>query len=213
MTIVRRRQLTGLSLLVLLVAGCAPRARPLVGVPAPAVLPRTELPPGRQRYDFRWEYEDGDLVARGEGVARVAAPDSVRLDFFLDGGMGGGYAILLGGDLFAPGGDQVRRYLPPAPLLWASLGRLAVPSARDTVARVDAGVLRADIGRAPTWRASFEGPRLTRLERIDDGRIAEWVARDSDRVRYLNAASRRTLTLTKLRAQPAAEFDATIWAH
>ena len=90
---------------------------------------------------------------------------------------------------------------------------MAVPSARDTVARVDAGVLRADIGRAPTWRASFEGPRLTRLERIDDGRIAEWVARDSDRVRYLNAASRRTLTLTKLRAQPAAEFDATIWAH
>ena len=197
----------------LVATACPPRVRPLVGVPAPAVLPRAELPTGRQRYDFRWEYHDGDILARGDGVARAASPDSVRLDFFLDGGMGGGFAVLIGDRLYAPGGDQVRRFLPPVPLLWASLGRLAVPAAPDTVARVDAGVLRADIGRDPVWRASFEGPRLTRLERIDDGRLAEWVARDGDRVHYLHTTSRRTLTLTRLRVQPAAEFDATIWAH
>jgi len=199
--------------LALLVAGCGPRARPLVGAPAPAVLPRAELPAGRQRYDFRWEYEDGDLLVRGDGVARTAAPDSVRLDFFLDGGMGGGYALLLGQELIVPGGDQVRRLLPPPPLLWASLGRLAVPPASDTIARVDAGTLRADIGRDPTWRASFDGQRLARLERIVDGRVAEWLVRDPDRVRYLHTTSRRALTLTKLRVQPAAEFDATIWDH
>lgn len=193
---------------------CGPRARPLAGMPVPAVLPSGELPPGHQRYDFRWEYQDGDLVARGEGVGRVAAPDSVRLDFFLDGGLGGGYAVVVGGRVYAPGGDQVKRFLPPLPLLWASLGRLAVPAARDTVARVDGGTLRADIGGAPTtWRASFDGPRLTRLERIDDGRVGEWVARDSTSVRYVHTTARRALTLTRLRSQPAGDFDATIWNH
>ncbi|HET7457683.1 MAG TPA: hypothetical protein VFJ74_08500 [Gemmatimonadaceae bacterium] len=196
-----------------LLAGCGPRARPLVGVPAPAVLPRAELPPGRQRYDFRWEYQDGDVVARGDGVARVAAPDSIRLDFFLDGGLGGGYAVVLGNDVFAPGGEQVRRFLPPPPLLWASLGRLAVPPSPDTSARVDGGTLRADIGRDPTWRASFAGARLTRLERIDDGRIAEWVSRDSSSVHYVHTTARRALTLSKVRSQPAGDFDATIWTH
>ena len=203
-----------LAALVLVVAACGPRARPLVGVPAPAVLPRAELPEGRTRYDFRWEYEDGDLVVRGDGVARAAAPDSVRLDFFLDGGMGGGYALLLGDQLIVPAGaEQVRRLLPPPPLLWASLGRLAVPAAGDTVARVDESVLRADIGRDPTWRASFDGQRLTRLERIADGRVAEFVARAADHVDYLHTTSRRALRLSKLRVQPATEFDATIWDH
>lgn len=209
----RSRRLAGVCAVALLVTACPPRARPLVGVPAPVALPRAELPPGRQRLDFRWEYQDGDLLARGDGVARLASPDSVRIDFFLDGGMGGGYAVLIGDQLFAPGGDQVRRFLPPIPLLWASLGRLAVPPSADTVARVDAGVLRADIGRDPTWRASFDGPRLTRLERIDGGRVVEWVTRASDRVDYFHTTSRRTLSLTKLRVQPAADFDETIWAH
>jgi hypothetical protein len=212
----RARRVTlaaGAMTLGLFALGCGPRAQALRGAPAPAVLPRGELPPGHQRYDFRWEYQDGDVVARGEGVARVAPPDSVRLDFFLDGGLGGGFAVVLGPDMFAPGGEQVRRFLPPASFLWASLGRLAVPAGRDTVARVDGATLRADIGRDPTWRVTFDGARLSRLERIDDGRIAEWVSRDSAGVRYMHTTARRQLTLTRLRSQPTGDFDATIWNH
>lgn len=206
------RSLLGLLALAAGAASCAPRARPLAGAPAPARLPSTELPAGRQRIDFRWEYRDGDLLARGEGVARLSAPDSVRLDLFLDGGLGGGYAIVIGNEIFTPAGDQARRMLPPAPLLWASLGRLAVPPASDTTARVDGGVLRADIGRDPTWRATYDSAGLTRLERIQSGRVQEWASRDGSRhVRYENPLAQRTLTLDITRTQGAGQFDAAIW--
>src|SRR5215218_219011 len=114
----------------LLFAGiaCAPRAGSLSGAVTPARFPVTDIPRGHQRIVFRWEYVDQALAAKGEGVARVASPDSVRLDFYLDGGLGGGYAIVVGDSISTPGGDQVRRYLPPVALLWAVLGRLAVPA-------------------------------------------------------------------------------------
>jgi hypothetical protein len=199
---------------VLLAAGCAPRVRPL-GAPTPlAVVPRAELPPERQRLDFRWEYRDGDVLARGEGVARVAPPDSVRLDLFVDGGLGGGTAVVVGNDVFTPAGDGVERFIPPPALLWGALGRLAVPPAADTVARVDGTVLRADIGRGESWRATFDGQRLTRVEHVDRGRLVEWVSRQADgAVRYERPLARRSLSLNITRTQRAPEFDAAIWNH
>ncbi len=193
-------------------AGCAPRARPLQGLPVPAAqLPAAELPAGHHRVVFRWTYEDPDMGARGEGLARVASPDSARMDFFVDPGMGAGYALLIGTELDAPGIALVRRYLPP-PLLWATLGRLLVPGAADTTVRVDGTTLRADIGRDPVWRATFQGARLSRLERIDGGRVVERVTRDvDDAVRYEHLAARRTLTLSITRREAVPAFDATIW--
>lgn len=152
------------------------------------------------------------MQARGEGVARVASPDSARLDFFVDPGIGAGYALLIGDELQAPGIALVRRYLPPPPLLWASLGRLHVPPSADTVARVDVDTIRADIGRAPTWRATFASDRLVRLERIEDGRVVERVVRGAnDEVRYDHLGARRSLTLTVSRRSEVQPFDATIW--
>jgi hypothetical protein len=202
-----------LAILVTMMGGsaCAPRAGSLDGTPAPARFPSTELAPGRQRIVFRWDYVDQAIAAKGEGVARIATPDSVRLDFFLDGGLGGGFAIVIGDSISTPGGDDVRRYLPPVPLLWASLGRLAVPALPDTVAKVDGGTLRADIGRNPSWRVTFTGDRLTRLERIVDGRRLEWVGRDGAEVRYQNERSARSLTLRISSTDEASPFDPAIW--
>ena len=208
-----RRRLAFVALVATL-AGCAPRARPLAGLPAPAArLPHGQLPAGRTQTTFRWEYEEPDLSARGEGVARVSPPDSARLDLFLGGGFGGGAAVLIADELRLPGGaDGIRRFIPPPPLLWAALGRLAVPMSADTTVRVDGDLLRADIGRDPVWRATFAGEQLVRLERIDDGRIAAWVARETgQRVRYRDERSGRTLTLTVERRENALEFDARIW--
>jgi hypothetical protein len=191
---------------------CAPRLRPLPGTSTPAAFPRSELPRGYQRAIFQWTLEDPDISARGEGAARSAWPDSVRLDFFIAGGMGSGAAVLIGGDLRLPPSahEIARRLIPPAPLLWAALGRLMVPPLPDTTARVDGDTLRADIGVPVAWRVTFVRDSLRRLERVDDGRIVEWVDRAS-RVRYRNELSRRQLDLTITRVDPSGAFDPIIW--
>ena len=208
-----RRLTASIAMVSLLFAGiaCAPRAGSLSGAVAPARFPVTDIPRGHQRIVFRWEYVDQALAAKGEGVARVASPDSVRLDFYLDGGLGGGYAIVIGDSISTPGGDQVRRYLPPVALLWAVLGRLAVPAMPDTLAKVDGDALRADIGRDPVWRVTFVADHLTRLERIVSGRRLEWVSRTGSDVRYQNERSSRSLTLKITSTDEAPPFDPEIW--
>ena len=198
---------------VVLGAACAPRLRPLPGVPAPVRLPNTELPPGHRRVVFTWELRDPDFHVRGEGVARIASPDSARLDFFVGGGLGGGRAVLIGQSLRAPGGDFVRRLIPPPPLLWAALGRLALPPVRDTAVRVDGGLVRADVGAPTAWRVTFRGDTLLRLDRVSGERVTEWVERPSpDRVRYRHETARRELTLVMQRVvEETLPFDATIW--
>ena len=108
----RRSWIVSIALLFAGIA-CAPRAGALRGAPTPVRFPITDIPRGHQRVLFRWDYVDQALAAKGEGIARIAAPDSVRLDFYLDGGLGGGFAIVIGDSISTPGGDQVRRYLPP----------------------------------------------------------------------------------------------------
>jgi hypothetical protein len=202
-----------LAALTLIATGCTPRLRPLAGAPAPVRLPTAELPHGHSRLVFTWEMRDPDFHVRGEGVARLASPDSARLDFFVGGGLGGGRAVLIGQSVRAPGGDLVRRLVPPAPLLWAALGRLALPPARDTTVRVEGGVLRADVGAPPAWRVTFRGDSLVRLDRVSGERVAEWVERSSpDRVRYRHESARRELTLVVQRVvEETSPFDATIW--
>lgn len=199
--------------LVTAAGACAPRLRPLAGAPAPMRLPRAELPHGYQRVVFTWEMRDPEFHLRGEGVARLASPDSARLDFFVGGGLGGGRAVLIGQSIRAPGGDLVRRLVPPAPLLWAALGRLAIPPARDTAVRLDGGLLRADVGVPAAWRVTFRGDTLLRLDRVSGDRVAEWVERPSPaRVRYRHETARRELTLVVQRViEETSPFDATIW--
>lgn len=198
---------------LLLGAACVPKAPPLVGAPAPAVVPRLELPPGHTRFVFDWVYEDPDMRGQGDGAIRAAAPDSARLDLFIAGGLGGATAVLIGDDLRAPGPDAVRKMVPPAPLLWAALGRLAVPPAADTVARLDGDTLRIDIGHGSVWRVTVAAGELKRLERIEDGHIVQSVRRaDARRVRYYDATARRSLDFTITSVDQNVGFDASIWS-
>ncbi|MGI9075995.1 MAG: hypothetical protein ACR2G6_01545 [Gemmatimonadaceae bacterium] len=202
------------ALAVIFALGCAraPHAPPLAGAPSKVRIPDTDLPAGHRSVTFRWTYSDPDVRMRGDGVARIAAPDSARIDFFLDGGLGGGRAILIGDKVRIPGMNLMARFLPPPPLLWATLGRLRVPPAADTLVRLDGETLRADIGRDPIWRSAFARGELRRLERIDDDRLREWVVRDSTGgSRYQQPVARRTLGITVIRTDTTAEFDATIF--
>ncbi len=198
---------------VAMLAACAPpAAAPLAGAPAPVVaLPSAELPPGYRQMVFDWEFEQGDSRLRGEGVIRLAPPDSARLDLFLGGGYGSGAATLIGDSLRAPVVDAARRLIPPPPMLWAALGRLAIPAASDTTVRVDGSTVRADIGDGPIWRVEFHGTRLARLERIDDGRVNDFVHRREREVIYKAFSPRSKLTLRITRDEPVTAFDAKIW--
>lgn len=199
-----------LSLLVL--GACAPALHPLTGVPAPdRSLPALAIPTGHRQVVFKWEYQEGDIAARGDGSVRTAAPDSARLDFFLGGGLGAGAALLIGDSLRSPNPELARRYIPPTPMMWAALGRLALPPLADTVVRIDGDVLRADIGRPVQWRVAVRGDTILSLQHVSGDRIIESMNRSADSVvTYERPGVRRTLRLTVLREQPGS-FDASIW--
>ena len=194
-------------------AACAPSANPLPGVPAPdRSLPPLALREGHRQVVFRWDYEEGEIAARGDGSVRTAAPDSARLDFFLGGGLGGGAAILIGDSLRTPHADLVRRYIPATPLMWAVLGRLAVPPLPDTVVHIDGDLLRADIGHPVQWRLAARGDTLIGLDHISNGHIVETVRREANGAYIFEApAARRKLRLTPIRDQTGS-FDASIWS-
>lgn len=204
---------SSIPVLALVAVGCVPSAAPLPGVPAPdRTLPALELAAGHRQLVFKWEYEEGELAARGDGAVRIATPDSARLDFFLGGGLGGGAAILIGDSLRSPHADLVRRYVPPPPMMWAALGRLAIPALPDTVIKLDGDLLRADVGRPIQWRVAIRGDTLVALERINDGKIVDRLTRNANGVVvYESPGARRKLELTILREQPGS-FDASIWS-
>lgn len=192
---------------------CTPTAAPLKGVLAPdRSLPSLALPPGHRQIIFKWDYQEGEIAARGDGSIRTAAPDSARLDFFLGGGLGAGAAILIGDSLRSPHAELARRYIPPSPMMWAALGRLAIPALKDTVVRIDGDILRADVGNPAQWRVAIRGDTLVGLEHISSGKITESFSRGANGVlNYEAPGARRKLSLTVLREQPGS-FDATIWS-
>lgn len=209
---------------------CAPppMALPLAGLPAPArALPVATLPADHHVIRFKWHYQEGALGANGDGAARIAFPDSARFDFVAGGSAGGGgRALLFDSTLVAPGAGGVDRYLPATPLLWAALGRLAVPAAADTIVRVAGDTIRADIGpvgagegnNLTVWRVEFVAGDLQTLARLRSGRVREMVRRDvpgtggaGGSVHYERYESRRSLTLTQVRSEAVAEFDPSIW--
>jgi hypothetical protein len=200
--------------LLLSLIGCAPRLRPLTGTEVKTELPPARMPAGSQLIVLDWELNDPDLVARGDAAARVTSPDSARLDFFLGGGMGSGATVLIGDSLRFPSdaNDMGRRLVPPAPLLWAALGRLALPASADTSVRASGDTLRADIGQPVAWRVTFVRDTLWRVERAHGDRVVEWVQRfDASRVRYRQEVQRRQLDLTVTRTESVSAFDPAIW--
>jgi hypothetical protein len=53
---------------------------------------------------------------------------------------------------------------------------------------------------------------LRKVERVDGGRVVEWVERSGDaRLRYRNEVSRRQLDLLITRSDDASAFDPAIW--
>ncbi|MDZ7630963.1 MAG: hypothetical protein U5K74_06340 [Gemmatimonadaceae bacterium] len=202
-------------LVSLAAVSCAPRLAPLANatpVPAREPLPSIELPRHSQRIVFTWRLQESELEVRGEGAARIAAPDSARVDLFVAGGLGSGAAWVIADEMRLEAPEALRRVLPPPAFLWAALGRFAIPPGQDTVVARSDSTLTAEIGPSPRWRLSIRGNRVTRLERADGDRIIDRLERKEDgSLVYFHAPTRRQLTLTITRVDSVAPFDASIW--
>ncbi len=201
-----------LGLILFAGGGCAPRAAQLKGIRAPdRALPVIQLAPGHRKIVFHWDFQENSLRANGDGAIRVAAPDSARVDLFINGGISAGYAVLLGDQLRAPNKAQIERVLPPPAMMWAALGRLAIPALPDTVLTVDGEVVYADIGRPAAWRVTIKGNRLMQLARLSGGRIAELVTRDESGRLLYEVPGHRKLWIGITRDEEVPAFDASIW--
>ena len=209
-------------LLLLLITGCAAAIQPLTGRHTEERLPAPTLDPRPHLVRFGWRYADETFEAAGDGVVRVLAPDRARLDFFLQNGMAGGWAILQGDSLTIPGIDLVRRLLPPPPLLWAALGRLTLPAATDTVVRRDADTLRAALIGAvgiegkEEWRVAMVRGTIMRVERLVGQRLVETLAASRTAtgqagVQYVHLRGKRRLWIAVRDTTFVEGFDDAIW--
>lgn len=199
---------------ITLLNACASSLPPLQGVaPANATLPPFALPPMYRQVVFTWEFEQNSIVARGNGVARLAPPDSVRVDIFLAGGFGGASAILIGDSLRLPPGGAAMAggLIPPTPLIWAVFGRLGLPALQDTTIRVLGDTLAADVGRPKRWRMTAVRHQLIRLDRVTNDHVAESVEHlPGGEVRY-ESSDHRSIVLHIQRELTMPAFDAAIW--
>jgi hypothetical protein len=109
--------------------------------------------------------------------------------------------------------DVIRRLIPPAPLLWATLGRLAIGPLHKVTSVTNGSSIQADIGDPVVWRVTFLSDTLIRLERVDRDRVLEWVERSADgrSVRYKHETQRRALALTITSNTSVGAFDPAIW--
>ena len=117
-------------------AACVPRPEPLIPAPLPAVdrdsaaaWAGATLPRRPTAIRFRWKYRDDRLSAAGRGQARIAPPDSLRLDYVATLGVKSGAGVVIGDSvLWADPDKDFRSLVPAIPMLWAALGFVPLPA-------------------------------------------------------------------------------------
>jgi hypothetical protein len=103
---------------------------------------------------------------------------------------------------------------------------LDLPATTDTVARLDGDTLRADFGSlrgrdasaadGRAWRVSFVGQTLVRVERVEGGRVVEWITRRRNSsgqwdLQYVHEQAKRRLGIVVTDTSRVEAFDAAIF--
>ncbi|HET7109941.1 MAG TPA: hypothetical protein VFI41_03625 [Gemmatimonadales bacterium] len=178
-------------------------------------------PEAHQVLKFRWQIQDDRGAAGGRGSARVAAPDSVRLDVAGPLGSGRGAAVVVGDSAqWTDPPDIIHRLVPSYPLMWAMLGVMRSPPA-DAAARG----LEDSTGVRWQWSSGTDTVRYAlaqsgatlRAEARKGGELVGWVettfsADNEPRRSQLVAPSASTkLTLTFSESESPDSFPPDLW--
>ncbi len=83
-------------------------------------------PQASQLLQLRWRYQDGDRQVNGRGAARLAPPDSLRLDLGVPI-LGRATVVLMGDSAWAQPDAIVDQVLPSRFILWAIFGIVRAP--------------------------------------------------------------------------------------
>lgn len=119
-----------------MLAGCPGPLPPLVPQPlAPADRDSalawvvSTLPARHTLIRFRWKYRDRDKSYAGRATARIAPPDSLRLDYAGPFNWGAGAAVVVGdATVWADPEKNFRSLVPAVRMLWAGLGIARPPA-------------------------------------------------------------------------------------
>jgi hypothetical protein len=215
--------------LALSVLACAPR-RPVGLVPEAApVVERNQVgawieasrPTGHRMIRFRWQLQDDRGAAGGRGTARIAAPDSVRLDVVGPLGAGRGAAVVVGDSAqWTDPPDIIERLVPSYPLMWAMFGVERMPPSEAALRGVsDSG------GTAWQWAAGADtvsyirrtAPARLIAESRQAGKVVGRVETELDpdgrptssRLTVPSVPARLTLTFTA--SAPSESFPSGLW--
>lgn len=205
---------------MLSLAGCAPGVTQ-AGTPDPQAEQRLEAattPSRTAQVMFDWNMTDRDARFSGRGVLRIESGYRARVDLFGPRGETLAAAIVEDGAMrVAP--EAAEAMLPPAALLWASLGVFRRPSdAPLTGTRVTDDGISLEYSRDATqWRFRFEDDRL---------RSTEWTDGSGRRTVELTGAAGadfpgqavfrdwtefRELTLRVTEVEERAAFEPDVW--
>lgn len=120
---------------------------------------------------FKWKYRDERQSGGGRGMARLAAPDSLRIDWRAVLGMASGAAVMIGDSVawVDPPRDSVPNEPAGVAVAWAAMGVVRPPAAR-------AQVLSLKTGSAVVWRFAVDADTLDYKLTGEPPRIleAEW---------------------------------------
>jgi hypothetical protein len=222
-----------IAYLGLVVAGCAPNYGPTLQTVMPAGLAPVgrdsvlawvgqTAPTTNRSLRFKWSFKGPDEGVGGGGSARIAPPDSLRLDMAGPLGSKRTSGMVLGDTaLWVSREDVIEKIIPSYPLLWAMLGVARVPK---DGAQVDGGM---GVGtKAWTYvsgadtveyvRTEGQAPGLKALVRQEGrvvGRVETQFGSDgspvSSRLYLPQGPSRLELTFTENTAP--ATFKPEIW--
>ena len=201
---------------------------PAVAPDAPLATPsqvsrwvQSTAPAGHRVLKFRWQIQDDRGAGGGRGSARVAAPDSIRLDVAGPLGSGRGAAVVVGDSArWTDPPDIIQRLVPSYPLMWAMLGVMRAPPAGATAQGIEdsTGVRWQWSSGTDTvryaWQAS--GTQL-KAEARHDGELVGWVettfssGHEPERSQLIAPSASTRLTLTFSESESPDSFPSDLW--